>query len=80
FHVYAIEWSPDSMTWFIDGKETCKKTTWYSALSKRKTAPFDVPFYMLLNLAIGGMYTEGAIVDDSKFPLTMQVDYVRVYQ
>ena len=76
FHLYRVDWTPDSIQGFIDNalvfnfpNEETGPATW----------PFDKEFHLLLNIAIGGNWggTEG--VDDSIFPAEMQVDYVRVY-
>ncbi len=76
FHVYAAEWDAESITFFIDGVNV------YTFAPKEKTAaiwPFDQPFYLLLNLAIGGHFG-GPEVDDAIFPQEFIVDYIRVYQ
>ena len=77
FHVYAAEWSTDRMEFFVDGKK-------YFTYANEKTGieawPFDKPFYLILNVAIGGMWGGQKGIDDSIFPQRMEVDYVRVYQ
>jgi len=76
FHVYAAEWDAESITFFIDGVKV------YTFAPKERTAaiwPFDQPFYLLLNLAIGGHFG-GPEVDDAIFPQEFIVDYIRVYQ
>jgi len=76
FHVYAIDWTKDKIDFYIDNK------LFYSFLPKNKSVevwPFDQPFYMILNVAIGGNFG-GAEVDDSIFPQEFVIDYVRVYQ
>jgi beta-glucanase (GH16 family) len=77
FHVYSVEWSEEKMEFFVDGKP-------FFAYSNEKTGiaawPFDQPFYLILNVAIGGMWGGRQGVDDSIFPQRMEVDYVRVYQ
>ena len=76
FHVYAIDWTKDKIDFFIDHK------LFYSFIPKNKSVevwPFDQPFYMILNVAIGGNFG-GAEVDDSIFPQEFVIDYVRVYQ
>lgn len=76
YHVYSIEWTKDSITWFFDEKK-------YHQLPINNpgfgTEEFHQPFFILLNLAIGGDWP-GQIIDDSKFPARMYIDYVRVYQ
>ena len=76
FHVYAAEWDAKSIAFFVDGVKV------YTFAPKEKTAaiwPFDQPFYLLLNLAIGGHFG-GPEVDDDIFPQEFIVDYIRVYQ
>jgi beta-glucanase (GH16 family) len=77
FHVYAIEWNEQSMQWFVDGKKTFEVTNdggGYEAW------PFNQPFHLLLNIAVGGNWGGQKGVDDSIFPQRMLIDYVRVYQ
>lgn len=77
FHVYAIEWTPEEIGFFVDGKK------YFGFRNEHKTHaewPYDSPFYMILNLAIGGDWGGQKGIDDSIFPQQMQVDYVRVYQ
>ena len=86
FHTYAVDWEPGKMTWYYDGKPINTLTNWKSAFSGASDAlsfdaPFDQPFYMLLNLAVdsgqfGGNVNKAAFQDD----INMYVDYVRVYQ
>lgn len=82
FHVYAIDWEPDRMTWSFDG------TPYYSVSSDRwwsengadnPRAPFDTPFHLLLNVAVGGNWP-GAPDDTTDFPQALRVDWVRVSQ
>ncbi len=74
FHVFAIEWKADEIRWFID--DMLYSTKRPSNLGSFNW-PFDQDFHFLLNLAIGGDL--GGTVDNSIFPATMEVDYVRVY-
>ncbi|MEZ6318823.1 MAG: family 16 glycosylhydrolase [Phycisphaerales bacterium] len=83
YHVYAIEWSPDIIRWYVDDTLYSTKTSsqWYSASSAaagNTRAPFDVPFHILLNVAVGGDWPGSPTAAD--YPVTMKVDYVRVYQ
>lgn len=78
WHVYALEWYPDHLTCFVDDKPalTVKKNDgddW-------KAWPFDLPFYIIMNVAVGGSWGGQKGVDDDAFPARIEVDYVRVYQ
>ena len=86
FHNYSIEWEPDEIRWYVD--DVCYFTMtsdeWYcNSIGEVKecadSAPFDVPFYILLNVAVGGNFDPEADMTDTVFPATMEVDYVRVY-
>jgi beta-glucanase (GH16 family) len=76
YHVYAVEWEPDHITWTVDGK------TYFQA-NAANVAPnewaFNHHFFVLLNLAVGGSFG-GLVGDGTVFPAAMSVDYVRVYQ
>lgn len=76
YHVYAIEWDAASIRWFLDGKK-------YHEIAIRdyvnSSEEFHQPFFILLNLAIGGDWP-GQTIDNSKLPARMLVDYVRVYK
>jgi len=76
FHVFAIEWTPDWIAWELDG------VVWQVVVPKGLPAGgrwvFDQPFYVLLNVAVGGDYV--GVPDPSVFPQVTLVDYVRVYE
>jgi beta-glucanase (GH16 family) len=85
FHIYAVEWEPDEMRWYVDGVLFSTKTSaeWYTnAAPTNPQAPFDQPFYIILNSAIGGNYTgctsPGCIT--ASLPQQFLIDYVRVYE
>lgn len=83
YHVYSVVWEEDNIKWYVDGKFFFKVTRdqWYSAAAPNNpNAPFDQPFYLIMNLAIGGTFDGGRTPDPSDIPATMQVDYVRVYK
>ncbi len=83
FHVYTLIWEDDNFKWYVDGKFFFKVTRnqWYSvAAPNNPNAPFDEPFYIIMNLAVGGHFDGGLSPDPSDIPATMQVDYVRVYE
>ena len=77
FHVYGIEWTPTRVGFYVDGKIIleAKKSQMGSSAAQW---PFDQPFWLKLNLAIGGPY--GGDPTSGTFPKTMEVDWVRVYQ
>jgi beta-glucanase (GH16 family) len=81
FHVYAIEWEPDEIRWYVDDDNflTLTSNQWFSDNAPGNArAPFDTPFHILLNVAVGGNFP-GDPNGASQFPQTMEVDYVRVY-
>jgi uncharacterized protein (TIGR03437 family) len=80
YHLYAIEWSQDSIEWFVDGASYQKITP--ASLPAGRQWVFNNPFFILLNLAIGGPSTFlGKPDPNASFPSQdMVVDYVRVYQ
>jgi beta-glucanase (GH16 family) len=75
FHVFAIEWEPERIRYFVD--DTLYQTLTPSALGERPWV-FDHPFYVLVNLAVGGNFL-GPPDDSTVFPQTLLVDYVRVF-
>jgi len=77
FHTYAIEWTAEKITWFLDGKETFQYKNENKTL---KEWPFDQPFHLKLNVAVGGSWGGQKGIDDAIFPQRMIVDYIRVYQ
>lgn len=82
FHEYAIEWEPDQIRWYLDGElfHSVDSSQWYSTQGTgNERAPFDVPFHILLNVAVGGNFP-GNPNGGSVFPQTLEVDYVRVYE
>ncbi len=85
FHVYAVEWTPEAIAWFVDGREYARvaPNDWKRDDAEAGPAPFDRPFHLILNLAFGGRWPEGANakgVDETALPATMEVDWVRVSQ
>ena len=77
YHTYAIEWEPEEIRWYFDGVNFFTKTDWYN--SDPYPAPFNQPFFFILNIAVGGEWP-GYPDTSTPFPQTMYVDYVRVYQ
>jgi beta-glucanase (GH16 family) len=76
-HVYALEWLPDRIDMFVDDGK-------YFSFANDGTGwqswPFDKRFHVILNVAIGGVWGGTQGVDDTIFPVRMEVDYVRMYQ
>lgn len=83
FHLYSIEWEPDVIRWYVDNECYFTLDNWYSQNAKgepyAEPAPFDVPFYILLNMAVGGTFDPEADLNNTEFPVEMEVDFVRVY-
>ncbi|MBS4064437.1 MAG: glycoside hydrolase family 16 protein [Chitinophagaceae bacterium] len=77
FHVYAVQWNEQKMEWFVDGKQVFEVT---NDGTGKDAWPFNQPFHLLLNIAVGGNWGGQKGVDDSIFPQKMLIDYVRVYQ
>lgn len=77
FHLYAIEWSAQEIKWFVD--EHLFYQLKPQDLPKNAAWPFQSPFFLLLNVAVGGHYV-GSPNERTVFPQKMLVDYVRVYQ
>lgn len=77
FHIYSIEWNEKAISFYIDNKL-------YNYFQNENQGfqkwPFDQRFHILLNIAVGGNWGGKYGVDESVFPQTMEVDYVRVYQ
>ncbi len=80
WHTYGLAWSAGSLKWYVDGNlyET-QNGGWYSPLAGNPNAPFDKPFYIIMNLAVGGDYV-GGTVNLSPGTYEMQIDYVHAYQ
>ncbi len=85
FHTYAVDWEPGKITFIYDGTPIYTQTNWESKIPGTSSslafdAPFDQPYYILLNLAVdsglfGGSENTATFQDD----INMYVDYVRVY-
>lgn len=76
FHVYSIEWDSKYIRWFVDGQQF---NEFYIENGTGNTEEFQRPFFILLNLAVGGNWP-GSPNNSTPFPSQMLVDYVRVYQ
>lgn len=93
FHVYALEWEPGEIRWLVDGRRYATRSFWWSsgktdggkgqnpareADLNPWPAPFDQPFYLVMNVAVGGKFL-GNPDRSTTFPAEMVVDYVRVH-
>ncbi|SMC18343.1 Carbohydrate binding domain-containing protein [Andreprevotia lacus DSM 23236] len=78
YHVYAVEWEPGQIRWYVDNTLYSTQTSWYST-GGAYPAPFDKNFYIILNVAVGGNWP-GSPDSNTTFPQEMDVDYVRVFQ
>ena len=84
FHLYSVEWEPGEIRFFVDDTCTLTVNDWFTAVEgedeKPYPAPFDQPFFVQMNLAVGGDWPgdpdENTDFDHAEF----EVDYVRVYQ
>jgi uncharacterized membrane protein YgcG len=76
FYVYALEWTPDRLDFFIDSN---KVYTFNNDGTGTASWPFSKPEYLLINLAIGGNWGGQHGIDDSIFPRRYYIDYVRYY-
>jgi beta-glucanase (GH16 family) len=75
FHIFAVEWEPAAIRFYVDGNLYQTKTP---ADASGKRWVFDHPFFIILNVAVGGNFP-GSPDDTTIFPQVMTVDYVRVY-
>ncbi len=77
FHTYAILWTAKNITTYVDGKV---QLSYDNRGLGRDDWPYDDPFYVIFNLAWGGDWGGSQGVDETALPVTMEVDYVRVFQ
>ncbi len=80
FHIYGVHWTETQLRFYTDDPSNVKLTFDRPNEFTNDNWPFDKPQYLLLNIAVGGSWGGNKGVDDSIFPATMEVDYVRVYQ
>ena len=93
WHVYAVEWEPGTIRFYVDDVHTCTRNHWWSCsrladsqgvVAQRMSdlqpwpAPFDQPFYLVMNVAVGGNFP-GVPAPTTAFPAELVIDYVRVY-
>ena len=86
YHVFAVEWEPGSIRWYVDGEAFYETGDWFTASAEGAKeapypAPFNQPFHIILNVAVGGDWP-GDPDPNLEFneDTCMYVDYVRVYQ
>lgn len=83
FHTYMVDWESNSISFSVDGQVYETQTSWTDALGPYPT-PFNAPFYLLMNLAVGGNFVGNPSVANIEagtiFPAEVQVDYVRVLE
>ena len=77
FHSYILEWTPDYIQCFVDDSMYFEYRN--EGLGESKW-PYEKPFYIILNLAVGGAWGSLEGIDEEAFPQTMEIEYVRVYQ
>jgi len=76
FHVFALHWTPTAITFLLDDEEVYQ----YAPNTKNiENWPFNKPFYLLLNMAVGGNFG-GPVAAETTFPKEYMIDYVRVFQ
>lgn len=79
FHTYALEWTPDEITTYVDGKVQLHATKEEMG-EDHESWPFHYAFYPIFNLAWGGDWGGYKGVDESVLPVSMLVDYIRIFQ
>src|SRR5581483_5807747 len=72
YHTFGVDWEPDFITWYLDGKE-------YYQIKTPTALVNSGPMYMIANLALGG-YWPGNVNSTTPFPAQMKIDYIRAYQ
>jgi beta-glucanase (GH16 family) len=78
FHRYQLAWTADAITIGVDDRAYMQVRN--DQPGGRGAWPFDAPFYLILNLAMGGDWAGAKGIDDAALPQRMEVDYVRVWQ
>jgi len=78
FHRYQLDWRPDVITIGVDGRAYMRIRD--TEPGGRGAWPFDRPFHLILNLAMGGNWAGAKGIDDTALPERMEVDYVRIWQ
>ncbi len=84
YHTFSVEWEPGKINWYVDGRLMHTENDWYSATEGQGEitypAPFDQPFYIILNLAVGGNWPGNPDETTDFDKAAFMVDYVKVFQ
>lgn len=84
YHTFSVEWEPGKINWYVDGKLIHSENDWYSVTEGQGEitypAPFDQPFYIILNLAVGGNWPGNPDATTDIEKAAYKIDYVKVYQ
>ena len=82
FNVYAVEWTPEEIRGYVNDEQlfTFRNERLTDPAADYRQWPFDKPFHLLLNLAVGGTWGGQQGVDPTIWPQRLEIDYVRVYQ
>ena len=84
FHTFAVKWEPGEISWYVDGFLIHRENDWYSVTEGQGEiaypAPFDQPFYITLNLAVGGSWVGYPDRTTDFKNARYEIDYVRVWQ
>ena len=84
FHTFAVKWEPGEISWYVDGFLIHRENDWYSVTEGQGEitypAPFDQPFYIILNLAVGGSWVGYPDRTTDFKNARYEIDYVRVWQ
>ena len=83
FHNYTLDWTTNAILFYVDGHLYESQTNWGSSTDNAYPFPFNQPFFLIMNLAIGGDFlgdpSTNAINAGTVFPAEMLIDYVRIY-
>jgi beta-glucanase (GH16 family) len=85
YHEFSIEWEPSEIRWYVDGAKIHSVNDWFtrvteSSLDAAYPAPFDQPFYVTMNLAVGGSDAGTPSVETDFDKAEFEIDYIRVYR
>jgi len=82
FNVYTVEWTPEEIRGYVNKKQyfTFKNERLTNQAADFQQWPFDKPFHLLLNIAVGGTWGGAHGVEENIWPQRMEIDYVRIYQ